>query len=73
MTTTTSLFQLRFIKKGLEFEIRTGMKVSRISARDAAKRVLCIPSKSRIKNAELLAELDILIEQAEKLFASEAK
>ena len=47
------LFRLKMIISGLEFEIKTGMKMSRISARDAAKQTLGLNSKSRVRNIEL--------------------
>jgi hypothetical protein len=47
------LFRLKTIITGLEFEIKTGMKMSRFSARDAAKQTLGLSSKSRIQSIEL--------------------
>jgi hypothetical protein len=47
------LFRLKTIITGLEFEIKTGMKMSRFSARDAAKQTLGLSSKSRVQSIEL--------------------
>jgi hypothetical protein len=47
------LFRLKMIISGLELEIKTGMKMSRISARDAAKQTLGLSSKSRVQSIDL--------------------
>lgn len=47
------LFRLKTIITGLEFEIKTGMKMSRFTARDAAKQTLGLSSKSRVQSIEL--------------------
>jgi hypothetical protein len=51
--TNIELFRLKTIITGLEFEMKTGMKMSRFSARDAAKQTLGLNSKSRIQSIEL--------------------
>ena len=51
--TNIELFRLKTIITGLEFEIKTGMKMSRISARDAAKQTLGLSSKSRVQSIDL--------------------
>jgi len=51
--TNIELFRLKTIITGLEFEIKTGMKMSRFSARDAAKQTLGLSSKSRVQSIEL--------------------
>ena len=51
------LFRHRTIIRGLELEMKTGMKMSRISARDAAKSTLGYSSKAKVQSIELLTAM----------------
>ena len=71
MSQVTSLFQISICLKGLEFEKRTGMKMSRISARDCAKRILGYTTKQRPSYDVLIAQMTDLKQQAEQLIETE--
>ena len=66
-TQTTSLLQINFCLKGLELEKRTGLKMSRISARDCAKRILGYKTNQRPTYDVLIAKMSDLKQQAEQL------
>jgi len=67
MTTTTSIFQIEFCLKGLAFEQRTGMRMSRISARDCAKRILGYTTKQRPSYETLINQMTLLLNKAKGL------
>ena len=71
MSQVTSLFQISICLKGLEFEKRTGMKMSRISARDCAKRILGYTTKQRPSYDVLIEQMTDLKQQAEQLMETE--
>ena len=63
---TTNLLQIKTCVIGLKFEAKTGMKTSRPSAKDCAKRILGYTTKQR-------PTYDKLIEQMTKLEAEASK
>jgi hypothetical protein len=63
---TTNLLQIKACIIGLKFEAKTGMKTSRPSAKDCAKRILGYTAKQR-------PTYDKLIEQMTKLEAEASK
>ena len=67
----TSLLQINVCLKGLQFEHRTGMRVSRISARDCAKRLLGYTTKQRPTYEVLIAQMTDLKAQAEQIVENE--
>ncbi len=69
--TTTSLFQIVVCLRGLEFEKKTGMKMSRISARDCAKRILGYKTNQRPTYDVLIAQMTELKTKAEQIAQTE--
>lgn len=65
------LFRLRTIISGLELEMKTGMKMSRISARDAAKHTLGYSPKARVQSIQLLTDMVELYNQKVKEFTKQ--
>ena len=65
------LFRLRTIIAGLEFEMKTGMKMSRISARDAAKHTLGYSPKARVQSIQLLTDMVELYNQKVEEFTEQ--
>ena len=65
------LFKLRTIIAGLEFEMKTGMKMSRISARDAAKHTLGYSPKARVQSIQLLTDMVELYNQKVEEFTKQ--
>jgi hypothetical protein len=66
-TTTTNILQVKVCLIGLELENKTGLKVSRISARDCAKRILGYKPTQRPTNEVLINQLKELLTEAQKM------
>jgi len=65
------LFRLKTIIRGLELEMKTGMKMSRFSARDAAKQTLGYSSKARVQSIQLLIDMVELYNQKVEEFTEQ--
>jgi hypothetical protein len=66
-TQTTNLLQITFCLKGLELEKRTGLRMSRISARDCAKSILGYKTNQKPSYDVLITKMTDLKQQAEQL------
>jgi hypothetical protein len=67
----TSLFQVEFCLKGLLIEQKTGMRMSRISARDCAKRILGYTSRQKPSYDVLIAKMTEIRDRAREMYEEE--
>ena len=64
---TTNLLQIKTCIIGLKFEAKTGLLMSRPSARDCAKRILGYTSKQRPSYDKLIESMTKLEAEASKI------
>ena len=64
---TTNLLQIKACIIGLKFEAKTGLLMSRPSARDCAKRILGYTSKQRPSYDKLIESMTKLEAEASKI------
>ena len=64
---TTNLLQIKTCIIGLKYEAKTGMPISRPSARDCAKRILGYTTKQRPSYDKLIESMTKLEAEASKI------
>ena len=67
MAKMVSLLQLKTCIIGLKFEKKTGMKMSRFSARDCAKDILGYSTNERPSFDKLITSMEALLAEAEQV------